>query len=90
VIVPPMRPKPKKLFRSESPPVAGPSKPRARKRRTSPPVALSTRSKRPRLASDLGELASQGRSLMRKVQQAVLDLGEWEDEVNKVLKEESK
>jgi len=42
------------------------------------------------MVSDLGDLASKGCSLMQKVQQAVLDLGEWEDEVNKVLKEESK
>ena len=74
-------------IRPESPPIAGPSKPKARKRCGSPPIALSTRSKCPRLVSNLGDLALKGRRIMRRVQQAVLDLGEWEeDEVNNILR----
>ena len=84
------RPKVVHKIRPESPPIAGPSKPKACKRRGSPPIASSTRSKRPHLVSDLGDLALKGQGIMRRVQQAVLDLGEWEDEVNNVLREEAK
>ena len=90
IIVPSVHPKAMKLFQSESPPVMGPSKPRGQNCWMSPPIASSTQLKHPQLVSELGNLAAKGWGLMQKVQQAVLDLGEWEDEVHKVLKEESK